>query len=257
MPLVACFSLSGDRYLVNKYGGYKLMQARGDRYATRRTKIDIATDGGFEAVSVVNVLAATFLDPPASDRPRPTAYFDTNNPRYVAGRIHSDLLTWTPVGSRRDVRRTVPSPHSIPDEHWRFHKEMRVWVSSHNRFQRECVDDKVMEFKYDRATEPNCYFYIRNCRTKRAFHRVVAEAFMGAAPTDKPIVDHLDGDTYNNHPLNLRWCSYTENNSNRARVKNPNTDPFGDLMHYPDCECDECGQALLDIQFVPAFCYID
>lgn len=43
-------------------------------------------------------------------------------------------------------------------------------------------------------------------------HRMVAEAFIGPAPTGKDRVLHNDGNPLNNHVSNLRWGTARENN---------------------------------------------
>lgn len=44
-------------------------------------------------------------------------------------------------------------------------------------------------------------------------HRAVCEAFHGTPPKDKPAAMHLDGDRMNNYSGNLKWGSYSENES--------------------------------------------
>lgn len=46
---------------------------------------------------------------------------------------------------------------------------------------------------------------------KYRVHRLVASIFI-PNPDNKPFVDHIDGDRYNNRVDNLRWVTSTENN---------------------------------------------
>ena len=42
-------------------------------------------------------------------------------------------------------------------------------------------------------------------------HRLVALAFHGEPPPNKPVANHRDGNKRNNFPENLEWCSHSEN----------------------------------------------
>ena len=58
--------------------------------------------------------------------------------------------------------------------------------------------------------------YVRICSKGKAYnqklHRLVAEAWLGPAPSErKNFVNHIDGNTLNNHADNLEWCSLSEN----------------------------------------------
>ncbi len=53
-------------------------------------------------------------------------------------------------------------------------------------------------------------------------HRLIALAFHGDPPKDKPIAAHCDGDPKNNRPENIRWATQSENLFDRykhARAK--------------------------------------
>lgn len=49
-------------------------------------------------------------------------------------------------------------------------------------------------------------------------HRLVCEAFHGASPAAKPLVDHIDRNRSNNVVSNLHWVSREENSTNSQRV---------------------------------------
>lgn len=58
----------------------------------------------------------------------------------------------------------------------------------------------------------------RNGQTKsHLVHRLVALAFIGPPPDNKPHIRHLDGNPANNKPDNLAWGDYIENAADRDR----------------------------------------
>ena len=48
-------------------------------------------------------------------------------------------------------------------------------------------------------------------------HRLVAAAFLGSAPADRPLVLHADGDRANNRLANLRYGNAKDNAADRER----------------------------------------
>lgn len=48
-------------------------------------------------------------------------------------------------------------------------------------------------------------------------HRLVAEHFIGPSPKDGMVVNHIDGDPFNNHVSNLEWVTVGENNKHYHR----------------------------------------
>jgi len=56
-------------------------------------------------------------------------------------------------------------------------------------------------------------------------HRLVAMAYI-SNPENHPIINHIDGDSNNNHMENLEWCTYSHN-SKHAYDTNLNTNKTG------------------------------
>lgn len=54
--------------------------------------------------------------------------------------------------------------------------------------------------------------YENNRPTKVTIHRLLAESFIPNSD-NKPCVDHIDGNRQNNALSNLRWATYSDNNS--------------------------------------------
>lgn len=81
----------------------------------------------------------------------------------------------------------------------------------------------------------NGYLYVdlwHDGKSKKcALHRLLAEAFIPNLE-NKPTVDHKDGNRQNNSLKNLRWASYSEQNSrfNTAGVRSQRVK----VTHYPE-----------------------
>lgn len=73
--------------------------------------------------------------------------------------------------------------------------------------------------------------YRHNKSQKVTVHRLLAEAFI-PNPENKPTVDHKDGNRQNNSLDNLRWATYSEQNS-RFETHGVRSEPVI-VLHYSE-----------------------
>lgn len=64
-----------------------------------------------------------------------------------------------------------------------------------------------------RGGYPTVVLHLDNRQFCRKIHRLVCEAFNGAAPSTRAVVRHIDGDKTNNTPANLAWGTHSENSA--------------------------------------------
>ena len=80
----------------------------------------------------------------------------------------------------------------------------------------EVRNDITKRIKKATKCKSNGYLFVDlwkdNKSHKKTVHRLVAEAFI-PNPRNKPTVDHKDGNRTNNSIDNLRWATYSEQNS--------------------------------------------
>jgi hypothetical protein len=80
----------------------------------------------------------------------------------------------------------------------------------------EVRNDRTGYIKTPFVNKANNYLtvdlYEGNKSQKVPIHRLVAEAFI-PNPEGKPTIDHIDGNRQNNAIPNLKWATYSENNS--------------------------------------------
>ena len=66
-----------------------------------------------------------------------------------------------------------------------------------------------------------CFYYPGGIIVRNRVHRLVYEAFHGLPPDgDEYQIDHIDGDTLNNDPSNLRSVTHALNCGNHKKYKN-------------------------------------
>lgn len=88
-------------------------------------------------------------------------------------------------------------------------------------------------------------------------HRMVAEFFV-SNPEEKPIVNHIDGDTHNFHFSNLEWVTFKENNQHaydtglrkngnqtiNKYVNNLPNEEWTSIINYPNYLVSSCGRIM-------------
>ncbi len=77
------------------------------------------------------------------------------------------------------------------------------------RHQRDGMRKRKMDEVWSFGTPNVANGYMDFCGER--VHRIVATAFLGPAPSEQHVVDHIDTNRQNNRPDNLRWLTKLEN----------------------------------------------
>lgn len=124
----------------------------------------------------------------------------------------------------KDLLLDVPIPDSEPGERWADIEgyEGRYLISSHGRVYSTGYGRRkpVMLKLY---TEHDGYLSVCLSNGHRQLkkimvHRLVASAFCEGRSEERCVVNHIDGDTANNHADNLEWCTPTDNTRHAVDV---------------------------------------
>ena len=139
-------------------------------------------------------------------------------------------------------------------ENWRFINENPDYmVSDHGRVMSLKGKSKQMMSSFINANSyENLQLFNKGIYTMHLMHRLVAKAFI-PNPRNLPQVNHLDGNTLNNHASNLEWCDAYDNIRHailtglrpRGRQSIPcaTTDASGSVVHaYPSMMAMQRGE---------------
>lgn len=239
-----CVHANGKPIFVNRIGMFKIGSDGLTRTGTPDTTLRLACmefgDGnGTVMVPFNRIMASTFAPLPSSFTRYPrVVYTDRFHESYVSGLVTASTLSWTSV--RRLGTNVRETDVVLEGEIWRFSETYLLYVSNRERYR--YPGGPIMEF-IPRDNRPLYGYLSMPYRGKGlTFHKVVADAFLGPmSPSDgHQCVDHIDGNTYNNSPINLRYLSVAENNVNRISRSRPTPSSYNaidymwvDAVYYP------------------------
>lgn len=75
----------------------------------------------------------------------------------------------------------------------------------------------ILAPRYDRVGYIKAALFKGGKYYPRLVHRLVAEAFLGPAPSERHEINHIDGDKTNNRVGNLEWVTRSENGKHAYR----------------------------------------
>lgn len=118
----------------------------------------------------------------------------------------------------------------MEEEIWKVYKDTTNRINGHlyevSNQGRAKIDGKLFDFSWQKSKN---YKYYQFGGT--FLHRVIAIVFI-PNPDNKPCVDHINGDRFDNRVENLKWVTHKENMANPL-TKQKNLD-FRKSTHYLD-----------------------
>lgn len=104
------------------------------------------------------------------------------------------------------------------DAEWRVHEKYPNYrVSADGKIVQNIRTGRVLKQCDNNKGYPTVNLYNDGERTTYSVHRLVAELYSDGASPDLT-VNHEDGNKHNNHPDNLTWVSYSENERHAHRT---------------------------------------
>ena len=95
------------------------------------------------------------------------------------------------------------------EEKWKTYKDTGLVKYEVSDLGNVKINGTIIKFKENQTYYRLSIGYI---------HRLVAKLFI-PNKENKPCVDHINGDPHDNRAVNLRWCTYYENNHNPITIK--------------------------------------